>query len=157
MVYVSGGSSGHLLGRGALLGVASGMRSTVGLAALVRGPTRDLPGVLAHRLARPAAGVAVGAELVLDKMPFTGSRLDPEGIAGRLVFAGLGAALLARRAQAGAAKGASVVLLAVACSALSAKVAHDLRAKCAETVPDAAVAIGEDLLALGVAALACRD
>jgi len=39
--------------------------------------------------------------------------------------------------------------VAIAAAALTAKVAHDLRARLAEHVPDRAVAIMEDLAALG--------
>ena len=114
----------------ALLGAASGMRSTVGLAAVIAQGEPELPALLRHRLAKPAAGVAVAAELVLDKMPFTGSRLEPAGMAGRLMFAGA--------------------------AAVTAKLSHDARAHLAKRVPDLAVAVGEDLLALTVAAAGCR-
>ncbi len=138
----------------ALVGVASGMRSTVGLAAVIaRGDAETLPAVLCHRLAAPAAGVAVVVELVLDKMPFTGSRLEPAGMAGRVVFAGVAGALVARD------RSRSVVpaaVVAIAAAALTAKVAHDLRARLAEHVPDRAVAIMEDLAALGTGLAGCR-
>jgi len=50
-----------------------------GLAAVIaRGDAETLPAVLCHRLAAPAAGVAVVVELVLDKMPFTGSGSNPQ-------------------------------------------------------------------------------
>ena len=101
----------------------------------------------------PAAGVAVVVELVLDKMPFTGSRLEPAGMAGRVVFAGVAGALVARD------RSRSVVpaaVVAIAAAALTAKVAHDLRARLAEHVPDRAVAIMEDLAALGTGLAGCR-
>jgi hypothetical protein len=138
----------------ALLGAASGMRSTVGLAAVVaEGDPDGLPEVLRHRLAKPAAAVAVAAELVLDKMPFTGSRLEPAGMAGRLVFAGAAAGLAASRS---ARNVAAATLVAAASAAVTAKVSHDLRARLARTAPDWVVAIVEDLVALTVAAAGCR-
>jgi hypothetical protein len=139
----------------ALLGAASGMRSTVGLAAVIARSDPDrLPPALTHRLAKPAAGVAVAAELVLDKLPFTGSRLEPAGIAGRLVFAAAGAVLLARRSSAPA---LAAALVAIAAAGATAKVAHDLRERLSESVPDVAVALAEDFVALGTAAAALRS
>jgi hypothetical protein len=137
-----------------LLGAASGMRSTVGLAAvIVQGDGDVLPSALSNPRAKPAAGLAVAIELVLDKMPFTGSRLEPAGLAGRFVFAGAAAGLAAQR------KGRPVVLsalIAVATSGLIAKVTHDLRAKLAEKMPDFVVAVDEDLTALVIAVAGSR-
>jgi uncharacterized membrane protein len=143
---------GAHLRRAALAGAATGLRSTVAVAALInRG--RRLPGVLANPLARPAAGLGVATELVLDKLPFTGSRLDPPGLAGRLVFAAAAGALIARAA-------ARPVLpaAAVACAAalVTAKVGHDARVAAAERVPPLAAAVVEDALALGLASAAAR-
>ena len=144
----------HDLLGSALLGAATGMRSTVGLASvLVEGDTDGLPAALQHPVAKPAAGVAVAIELVLDKMPFTGSRLEPAGIGGRLVFAGAAAGLAARRR---ARPVVASVLIAVAAAGVTAKVAHDLRARLAKKMPDRAVAVVEDLAALAVAAAAGR-
>lgn len=137
----------------ALLGAASGMRSTVGLAAVIAQGEPELPALLRHRLAKPAAGVAVAAELVLDKMPFTGSRLEPAGMAGRLMFAGAAAGLTSRPV---AREIVVATLVAAAAAAVTAKLSHDARAHLAKRVPDLAVAVGEDLLALTVAAAGCR-
>ncbi|MGO9962767.1 MAG: hypothetical protein ACLPUG_04985 [Acidimicrobiales bacterium] len=136
----------------ALVGAASGMRSTAGLAAvIVGGDAEKLPALLRHRLAPPAACVALAVELVLDKLPSTGSRLEPAGMAGRVLFAGVAGAVVGRERSAVA--GAAV---AIAAAALSAKVAHDVRARLAENVPDRAVAVVEDLAALGTAFVGCR-
>ncbi len=138
----------------ALLGAASGMRSTAGFAAVIRhGDRSGLPPVFRHRLARPAAAIAVAVEVVLDKMPFTGSRLEAPGMAGRLVFAGAAAGLAARQRSRPVVPAA---LLAIATAAATAKASHDIRARLAETVPDRAVAVAEDLAALGIAAVGCR-
>jgi len=138
----------------ALLGAASGMRSTAGFAAVIRRSDADgLPPVFRHRLARSAAALAVATELVLDKMPFTGSRLEPRGMAGRLVFAAAAAGLAARQR---ACPAVPAVLVAAVTAAATAKAAHDIRARLAETLPDPAVAVAEDLAALGLAAAACR-
>ncbi len=139
----------------ALLGAASGMRSTVGFAAVVtRGDKDGLPAALRNRFSRQAADLAVAAELVLDKMPFTGSRLEPAGMAGRLVLGGAAAGLAAARSPGRPVF--SSVLVAAAAAALMAKLAHDLRAVAAKKVPDAAVGVVEDLAALGIAAAGSR-
>jgi hypothetical protein len=136
----------------ALVGAASGMRSTAGLAAvIVRGDNERLPALFRHRLAPPAACVAVAVELVLDKMPFTGSRLEPAGMAGRVVFAGVAGALVGRERSAVAS-----AAVAIAAAVLIAKVAHDVRARLAESVPDRAVAVLEDMAALGTAFAGCQ-
>ncbi len=134
------------------MGAASGMRSTAGLAAvIVRGDAEKLPAVLRHRLAPPAACIAVAVELVLDKMPFTGSRLEPAGMVGRVLFAGVAGALVGRERSA-----VPAAAVAIAAAALTAKVAHDVRARLAENMPDRAVAVVEDLAALGTAFAGCR-
>jgi hypothetical protein len=46
--------------------------------------------------------------------------------------------------------------VAIAAAALTAKVAHDVRARLAENMPDRAVAVVEDLAALGTAFAGCR-
>ena len=118
---------------------------------IVKGDPEKLPPVFKHRLAVPAAGVAVAVELVLDKLSFTGSRLEPTGMAGRLVFAGVASALLARERS----PVVPAVVVAIGAAAVSAKVAHDVRARLAQSVPDRVVAAGEDIVALGVAYAAC--
>lgn len=146
------GCVGAHLRRAAVAGAATGLRSTVGLAALIaRG--RDLPGALAGKAARPAAGAAVGTELVLDKMPFTASRLDPPGLAGRLAFAAAAGALIARAAERPALPAAVV---ACAAALVTAKVGHDARVAAAERVPPLVAAVVEDALALGLASAAAR-
>ena len=83
-------------------------------------------------------------------MPFTGSRLEPAGLAGRIAFAGVAGALLARDRAV-----VPSVVVAVAAAVVTAKLAHDLRARAAEKVPDRVVAVAEDLAALGAGFAAC--
>jgi hypothetical protein len=159
----------------ALVGVASGLRSTAGVGMVVlRGGPR-LPDRLHRRGARRAATTAVGVELVLDKMPFTGSRLEPPGLIARVGFAGLAAGLLAQaggrdraggprhqhrpqrgrasdRPMAAAAVTAAAVGVAGAAALVAAKAGHDWRAALAKERPDAAIAVVEDAIAVGMAA-----
>ncbi|HZQ86980.1 MAG TPA: hypothetical protein VFA83_19195 [Acidimicrobiales bacterium] len=141
------------LRRAALAGAATGLRSTVGLAALVNAKGPGLPAALRGAAARPAAAIGVATELVLDKLPFTGSRLEPPGLAGRLVFAAGAGAALARAAGRPVLPAAAVACVA---SLAAAKAGHDARAAAAERFPPLAVALAEDALAVALAAAAAR-
>lgn len=127
------------------------MRSTAGLGLVAMRLRR---GILAHPAARPLAATAVAVELLLDKMPFTGSRLRPEGIAGRLVFAGVAAYVCTSQEEAEVLPAALCVTLAVVSSVGSAKIAHDVRARLAARYPDKVVGALEDVAALSIAAAA---
>jgi hypothetical protein len=147
-----GGVNGHLT-RAALAGAATGLRSTVGLSALINQRAGGLPPPLRHRLARPAAGVGVAVELVLDKLPSTGSRLEPAGLAGRAVFAAVAGAALARAAGRPI---APAIVVAVAAAVASAKAGHDARAALSERFPAFVVAEAEDAIAVLLAVAASR-
>jgi uncharacterized membrane protein len=118
-------SASSVLEHAAILGAATGMRSTVALAALILRRSDGLPAALRHPAARWIAATADGAELVADKLPGTPSRLDPAGLIGRLIFAALAAA----------------------------KICHDARAALARRLPDPVAAVAEDALAIGFAAI----
>jgi hypothetical protein len=62
------GRHGALLGRAGLLGAATGLRSTVALAALVVRHNDGLPAALGHPAAQAAAAIACAGELVADKL-----------------------------------------------------------------------------------------
>jgi uncharacterized membrane protein len=140
----------EVLQRAAVLGAATGMRSTVALAALVLRRSDGLPAALRNPAARRIAVIADGAELVADKLPMTPSRLDPPGLVGRLISAGLAAAVLARSAHRAP---IPAVLTASAAALAAARICHDDRAALARRVPDPVVAVAEDALAIGLAAL----
>jgi uncharacterized membrane protein len=139
-----------LLGRAAALGAATGMRSTVALAALILRRNDGLPTSLRHPAARPAAVIADGGELVIDKLPMAPSRLEPPGLAGRVVSASVAAAVLARS---GHRRPIPAMAIASAAALASAKICHDARAALARHLPDPAIAVAEDALAIGLAAL----
>jgi uncharacterized membrane protein len=138
-----------VLEHAAILGAATGMRSTVALAALVLRRSDGLPAVLRHPAARRIAAIADGAELVADKLPGTPSRLDPPGLTGRLISASLAAAVLARSENRGP---IPAVLTASTAALAAARICHDARAALARRVPDPVVAMAEDALAIGLAA-----
>jgi uncharacterized membrane protein len=127
-------SASAVLERAAVLGAATGMRSTVALTALILRRRDGLPAVLRHPAARPIAAVADGAELVADKLPGTPSRLDPPGLAGRLIFAGLAAAVLARSEHRG--RPIPSMLTASVAALAAAKIWPDARAALARRLPD---------------------
>lgn len=139
--------SAGLLFRSLLLGVASGSRSSLGLAvAAYTAPASRLTTV-----GRGVATVAVGTELVVDKLPQTPSRLEREGLGPRFASAVVGATALASRENA-------VADLPVVLGAVGAAVGALLGASWREAGPlsETPAALLEDLAALGLAGVACR-
>ena len=134
-----------------LAGAATGMRSTVAVAALISSRASGLPAWAARRPAADVAPAAVAGELVMDKLPSTPSRMEPPGLAGRATFAALAGAVIARGADQ---PQPFQVLVASAASLASATVCHALRVALEERLPSCAVAAGEDGLALALAGAA---
>jgi uncharacterized membrane protein len=91
---------------------------------------------------------AAAGELVADKLPMTPSRLEPQGIIGRFVLGALAAGLFAQTRQAPRLPAAAI---GAASAIVAAKIGHDLRAQAAKQVPDPAVAVVEDTVALSLA------
>jgi uncharacterized membrane protein len=142
------------LARAALAGAATGLRSTVAVAALVETRAAGLPGPATGDRARIAAALGVAFELVVDKLPITPSRLAPRGLVGRVGFASAGGAVIARGAGGPV---APAVVLAAAAALAGAVAGHGVRAAAASAgLPDLPVALAEDTVALGLAAAAAR-
>ena len=141
--------------RPALLGAATGLRSQLGMAAVLLATgeeARDrLPERLRHSRALRSALIAAVAELLADKTPFAKSRLAPGGLAARVVLAGYAATVLAKVEGR---DGTTDAVVAALTAAVAAKVGHDLRAVCARRVPDRLVAVAEDALAVALVAAA---
>lgn len=138
-------ASAGLVARSALLGVAAGGRSSLGLAgpALTGGNTVAKLGALA----------AVGAEVVADKNPATPSRLTAAGLPARIASGAGGALALAKRDH----QRALVPVVAGAVGALAGSVLGAAwRAGAAEVVPDWQAAVVEDVASLTLAVLASR-
>jgi uncharacterized membrane protein len=136
-----------LVMRSLLLGVASGLRSTMGLAA---------PALLLGRAGSGGAAVrslAIGTELVVDKLPSTPSRLEPPVLAGRFLSGASGSVVLARSA---AAAPAWPVLAGLAGAAAGSFGGAAWRGWADGRYADWQAALGEDALAIGLALLACR-
>lgn len=137
------------LQRAALAGAATGLRSTAGIGGLINAGASGLPEVLTRRLPRTAARLAVAAELVFDKLPSAPSRLEPRGLTGRTVNAGIAGAVLARGANQPA---LPAVLVASTAAVVSARVGHDVRVAASECFPSLVVAAAEDAIAFSLAA-----
>jgi uncharacterized membrane protein len=131
-----------------LLGAAAGARSQLGVATVVARSDPSLPPIFRQPWTRRLLVAAAVGELVGDKLPNTPSRLEPPGIAGRLVLGALAAGLFAQTRRASWLPAAGI---GAASAIVAAKIGHDVRARLAQHVPDPAVAVVEDALAFGLA------
>jgi uncharacterized membrane protein len=145
-------SNRHLV-NAALAGAATGLRSTVGIGALVETGSAGLTGVFAAPPARVVAGLGVAGELVVDKLPSTPSRLEPPGLLARVALAAVAGAVIARASRRPV---VPAMVVAAGTAVVSARVGHDLRTFASTRVPPLAAAIGEDAVAVGLALLAAR-
>ncbi|SDH92339.1 hypothetical protein SAMN05444695_10457 [Rhodococcus triatomae] len=141
--------------RAALLGLAAGLRSSLGIAApWVSGlwvPAGD-GGRRTPRLL--AAGALVVGELIGDKLPQTPSRLAPAGLLPRIATGAYGASVLARRCGRPA---LPALALGAGASVVGAYAGHSWRAAIAgHDLPDLPAALAEDAVALVAAAAATR-
>jgi uncharacterized membrane protein len=139
-----------MLGRAAALGAATGLRSTIALTALIVRRSDGLPAAFQHPVARAAAALADAGELVGDKLPTTPSRLAPRPLAVRMICASLAATVLARS---GHQHPVPAVFVAAAAALAAARIGHDSRRALDRRLPDLAVALAEDGLAIGLAVL----
>jgi uncharacterized membrane protein len=128
------------------LGAATGLRSQLGVATVVARSDPSLPSMFRHPWIRRLVLAAAAGELVVDKLPGTPSRLAPRGIVPRLALGALAASLSAQTRQ------ASWLPAAALGASSAARLGHDARARLARQVPDLAVALAEDALALAAAA-----
>ena len=136
------------LGGSVLLGAASGLRGQIGVAVIAVRSDPSLPPILRHRWSRRVLVAAAVGELIADKLPSTPSRLEPPGIVGRLVLGALAAGLFAQTRQAPWPPASGI---GAASAIVAAKIGHDIRAQLAKQVPDPAVAVVEDTVALSLA------
>ncbi len=82
-----------------LLGCATGLRSQMGMAAVVNGiRAPDLPGPLRYHGVRVATSSAAVGELVVDKLPNTPDRTAPGGLAVRVALGALSCGIVASAA-----------------------------------------------------------
>lgn len=156
-------SRGHTtsnLVRAALLGLASGSRSTVGVSALTI--TRGHPTTRSTRWPiadgpwpTRVAVLATAGELVGDKLPQTPSRLEPAGFGARLVLGGVSGWTIACREGADRNRCLAAAGIGLAAAAVGTRLGAGWRAAAAARVgADLPGAIVEDLAALGLACTA---
>lgn len=146
--------------RAALLGFVAGMRTQLPLAMLAYAAreghfaTDDDTSVklLREPAALPVLALSAAGELVVDKLPFTPSRLDPGPLFGRLLFGGLAGAAISREAGDPPLAGA---LLGAAGAGLGAFVGYHARRWLGEAtgIPDPFWGSVEDVAALAIGAL----
>ncbi len=146
-----------ILTRAMLLGLATGGRSSLGLAALAATAERDAGSVLSSRWSARLAGLVAAAELIGDKLPQAPSRLEPRGLIPRLGLGVVGAAMLAHRE--GNSRSRTVLAAglglagAAAGSRLGARWRTEATAKFGSRLPPAVL---EDLVCLSTAGYATR-
>jgi len=144
-----------------VLGVVTGLRSQLGLAALAWSEPASGRETRALRLLRSTPGrgltsAGAAAELVADKLPSTPSRLDPQNMAFRLL-AGAGVGALAANSTDRRTVGvASAVGLAGAAVGTYAGAYYRKLLPARTRTPDLLWAVGEDAVAAGLAATAIK-
>ncbi len=139
-------ASAGLVLRSAVLGIATGGRSSLAVA----GPVLSDPA--GRRLTRAAAVAAVAGELVADKLPVTPPRTDPRSLPARLAGGVAGAGRLAARERANAAAPVTAGLLGALAGSFGGVA---WRRWASRRVPDWQAALAEDAVALALAAAAC--
>lgn len=141
------------LEKAALAGAATGLRSTSAVASLISARAPGLPAVLMGPVAARVARLGVTGELEQDKEPSTPSRLTLVGLGGRVAFASVAGAVLARGTKQAV---LPAVIVASVAALVSARVGHDFRVAAAERFDPSAVASVEDAVALCLAAASAR-
>ena len=119
------------------LGALTGMRSTAGLATLAA----------AHGGAKkPVMALAAAGEMILDKTPFVGDRIDPLPLAGRTIMGASVGVMIAREQDENALLGG---VLGAATALFVAHLAYHVRRR----LPFSSVASGllEDTLVVAIA------
>jgi len=138
--------------RSAVLGLATGGRSSLGFAGPVLTAPRGTGPGRAGLLAKVATASALVGEFVADKHPGAPSRLSGPGLTTRVLGGAEGGARLATRAGANGALPAAVGASAAAAGAVAGLA---WRRWAAGRMPATTAALLEDGVALGLAALAC--
>ncbi|HEX2903022.1 MAG TPA: hypothetical protein VHO01_06145, partial [Jatrophihabitans sp.] len=88
----------NVLFRSVLLGLATGGRSSLGVAAVLLSSANRAPR-LGSQPVKLAAAAAVAGELTVDKLPMTPSRLEPPGQLARALSGLVGGGWLAARSS----------------------------------------------------------
>jgi len=150
-----------LLLRSGLLGVAAGLRSSIPAAALAVGglePESGALALLATRGARRAAVLAAAGELLVDNHPVTPDRVENRGLISRVASGALAGAMLASATGVRGTRLALPVLAGAGGAYLGSWGGFTARRalRAGTGVPDPVVAVAEDVVAVGLAAVAVR-
>jgi uncharacterized membrane protein len=136
------------------LGLATGARASAALTALTWSAGRHDPAWLAHPATKALASALSAGESVGDQLPSAPSRLEPAGLAPRLVVGAGAGALLARRHGGSLWTGAAVGLASAGAGAVAGARFRALAAgKLGSDHPGAVV---EDAIVVGLGAYAGR-
>lgn len=150
----------RVLARPLLLGLATGLRSQLGLAVLAwsEPDPRDSAPLRALRspAGRAAAGLAAAGEIVADKLPSTPSRLAPPVLGSRLAVGALVGALAAGTGDRRILVLAGAVGMAGAAAGSYAGAAYRKAAVARTHTPDLPWALVEDAVAAGLAGAAVK-
>src|SRR5215207_8506332 len=144
-----------------LLGLATGMRSQLGLAVLAWSePAGSGDTAALRRLRTPAgrvgAGLAAAGELVADKLPQTPSRLTPAVLSSRLATGAVVGALASGATDRRTRALAGAVGVAGAAAGTYAGAAYRKAAADRTSLPDLPFGLAEDAVAAGLAGTAVR-
>ena len=150
------------LERASEFGIAAGLRSMAGPALLSQHlserPMWELDSPAERMLAHPAAQILLGlgalGELVGDKLPSTPSRLEPRSLVFRAICGAIGGGVLMHRARRPPLLGAALGALGAVGGASVGY--HARKAIARQGVPDAAVAVVEDVFSIAIAQRAIR-
>jgi uncharacterized membrane protein len=150
------------LERASEFGIAAGLRSMAGPALLSQHlserPMWELDSPAERMLAHPATQILLGlgalGELVGDKLPSTPSRLEPRSLVFRAIWGAIGGGVLMHRARRPPLLGAALGALGAVGGASVGY--HARKAITRQGVPDAAVAVVEDVFCMAIAQRAIR-
>ena len=150
--------------RYAQLGAASGLRTATGSSQLTRHladlqrerrPIGGVAGFFVRSPVRRILSVAMLGEMIADKLPFAPDRTDPGPLAGRAAFGALAGGVLAELREESVARGALIGATGAVVGAFAGYHVRRLLTHRAH-VPDFAVALCEDALAIAAARHALR-
>jgi uncharacterized membrane protein len=136
------------------LGLATGARASAPLTALTWTAGKRDPAWLGHPVTKALASALSAGESIGDQLPSAPSRLEPAGIAPRLVLSGAAGVLLARRHRGSWWSGAALAVVGAGVGAVAGSRFRALaEAKLGSDHPGA---VAEDAVVVGLAGYASR-
>ena len=136
------------------LGVATGARASASFTALTWTAGRPDPAWLAHPVTKALASALSAGESIGDQLPSAPSRLEPAGLAPRLILGAAAGWLLARRHRGSLWSGAALGVVGAGVGAVAGSRFRALAA--AKLGSDHPGAVAEDAVVVGLAGYASR-